>query len=297
MACGLEQCGACKIILDGDAVPSCRIPVRSVQGRQITTIEGISSEGRLHPLQQAFLEEQALQCGFCSTGILISAKALLDRNPNPSEGEIKAALGKNLCRCGVNHRVIRAIKRAAGQSVGSSIYQVDRGDELEAVPPTTDIVLTGSLLQATDLDSWVRMDPENTITIFTGKVDYGQGIKTSFAQIAADELDVSMDRIKVTMADTALTPNEGMTASSMSMQMSGNSIRYAAAEAKQHLLSIAYEELEAPLESLVVEDGTILDPISGRSTTYWDLMGGEKFGCQVTGKVHPKRSKDYSNIG
>jgi nicotinate dehydrogenase subunit B len=297
MACGLEQCGACMVIVDGEAIPSCRVPIRSLQGRQITTIEGIGSEGEMHPLQQAFLEEQALQCGFCTTGILISAKALLDRNPNPTEAEIKQALGKNLCRCGMNHRVIKAIQRAAGQVAGSPTYEVEKEEGAGLSPEKADVVLPGSLVQDPDLDAWIRIDPEDTVTIFTGKVDYGQGIRTSFAQIAADELDVCVDRVKVVMADTDRTPNEGMTAGSMSMQVSGNSIRYAAAEAKQHLLSVAYEALEAPLERLVVEDGTILDPVSGRRTTYWEVMGGQKFGRQVTGVVQPKKSKDYFHVG
>jgi nicotinate dehydrogenase subunit B len=297
MACGLEQCGACTVLLDGDAVPSCRLPVRSVQGREITTIEGIGTEGNLHPLQQAFLEEQSLQCGFCTSGIIVTAKALLDRNPNPSVGEIKAMLAKNLCRCGVNHRVIRAIQRAAGQPVGEALYQVEIGSPLEAVPLGSPGILPEPLQHTPDLDSWVRINPEGTITIFTGKVDYGQGIKTAFAQIGADELDVSLERIQVVMADTAQTPNEGMTVGSMSMQTSGNAIRYAAAEARNHLLSIAFEELEAPLERLVVEDGTISDPVSGRNTTYWELMGGKKFGCKVTGTVQPKGSKEYKIVG
>jgi nicotinate dehydrogenase subunit B len=295
MACGLEQCAACRILLDGDAVPSCRIPVRSVQGREITTIEGIGTAVHLHPLQKAFMEEQALQCGFCTTGMIIAAKALLDRNPRPSVGQIKAAMAKNLCRCSVNHRVIRAIQRASGQPV-ETLYQVETGSSLEP-SPSIPLSLPEPLQHTPELDSWIRINPEGTVTVFTGKVDYGQGIRTAFAQIGADELDVSLDRIDIVMADTAQTPNEWITAGSRSMETSGNAIRFAAAEARHHLLSIAYEELEAPNENLVVEDGTIADPTSGRSTTYWDLMGGKKFGCQVSGTILPKRSQDYKIIG
>jgi len=99
-ACGLEQCGACKVIIDGQAVPSCHITARSVQGKEITTLEGLGTRENLHPLQQAFIDEQAIQCGFCVPGMIISAKALLDRNPNPTDGEIKSAMSDNLCRCG-----------------------------------------------------------------------------------------------------------------------------------------------------------------------------------------------------
>ena len=121
-ACGLEQCGACKIILDGEAVPSCRMTVRSVQGREITTLEGLGTIDDLHPLQKAFVEEQAVQCGFCTSGMIISAKALLDRNPHPTDAEIRAEMAGNLCRCGVYDRVLRAVKRAAGLPVESPPY-------------------------------------------------------------------------------------------------------------------------------------------------------------------------------
>ena len=111
--CGLGQCGACMVIVDGKAMPSCDTPLAAVAGKSITTIEGLAEGGRLHPLQQAFIEEQAAQCGYCVTGIIMSAKALLDVNPHPTDEEIKAALAHNLCRCGTHQRILRAIRRAA----------------------------------------------------------------------------------------------------------------------------------------------------------------------------------------
>ena len=112
--CGLEQCGTCMVLLDGEPTYSCAREVGSVAGRHVTTIEGLGSAEHPHPLQQAFLEEQAGQCGYCLSGILISAKALLDRNPTPTRGEIVAALDKHLCRCGTHTRIIRAVQKAAG---------------------------------------------------------------------------------------------------------------------------------------------------------------------------------------
>ena len=112
--CGLEQCGACMVLVDGAPVQSCNSALDAVVGKEITTIEGLAGgDGTLHPLQQAFLDEQAGQCGYCLSGILISAKALLDRNPNPSRREIAAALDDNLCRCGSHVRILRAVERAA----------------------------------------------------------------------------------------------------------------------------------------------------------------------------------------
>lgn len=113
--CGLGQCGACMVIIDGKAVTSCDIPLSAVAGKAITTIEGIGGGERLHPLQQAFIEAQAAQCGYCVSGIIMTAKALLDATPRASDAEIKAALERNLCRCGTHQRILRAIQRAAGR--------------------------------------------------------------------------------------------------------------------------------------------------------------------------------------
>jgi nicotinate dehydrogenase subunit A len=111
--CGLEQCGCCMVLIDGEPVKSCGRALSTVAGRAVVTIEGLGSRDRPHPLQQAFLAEQAGQCGYCLPGILISAKALLDRNPTPSRAEIAAALDDNICRCGSHVRILRAVQRAA----------------------------------------------------------------------------------------------------------------------------------------------------------------------------------------
>jgi nicotinate dehydrogenase subunit A len=111
--CGEAQCGACNVLLDGNAVPSCDTPLWSVPGHEVTTIEGIGGESGLHPLQQAFIDEQAIQCGYCIDGIIISAVALLQRERDPSDTQIAAALDRNLCRCGTHVRILRAIRAAA----------------------------------------------------------------------------------------------------------------------------------------------------------------------------------------
>ncbi len=112
--CGLEQCGACMVLLEGKAVPSCRLPVTAVQGKAITTLEGlVQHNGDLHPVQHAFVEEQAAQCGYCTNGMVIAAVALLNENSAPDETAIRAALQRNLCRCCVQARVIRAVQLAA----------------------------------------------------------------------------------------------------------------------------------------------------------------------------------------
>ena len=111
--CGLAQCGACTVLLDGKAVRSCVTPVSAAVKARVTTIEGLGTAERLHPLQRAFIEEQACQCGYCGSGMVMSAKALLDRNPQPSERQIKQALNGHLCRCASHNRIVRAVQRAA----------------------------------------------------------------------------------------------------------------------------------------------------------------------------------------
>jgi nicotinate dehydrogenase subunit A len=113
--CGANECGACNVIVGGHAVAACDTPLWSVAGKEVTTIEGLGSAEQPHPLQRAFIAEQALQCGYCVSGILISAAALLMRNPKPSDADVRAALDRNLCRCGSHNRMVRAVLRAAAE--------------------------------------------------------------------------------------------------------------------------------------------------------------------------------------
>lgn len=111
--CGLGQCGACTVLVGGQAVRSCVLPVQAAVGQAVTTIEGLGSPERPHPLQATFIEEQAAQCGYCTPGIIMTAKAFLDQTPRPTEAQIKQALAGVLCRCGTHDRVIRVVMRAA----------------------------------------------------------------------------------------------------------------------------------------------------------------------------------------
>jgi nicotinate dehydrogenase subunit A len=113
--CGLGLCGACFVLIDGRARSSCDLPAAAAAGTEITTVEGLACEGKLHPVQQAFLDEQAAQCGYCTAGMVISAAALLAGNPAPDAGEVREALDGNLCRCGTQGRIVRAVLRAAGR--------------------------------------------------------------------------------------------------------------------------------------------------------------------------------------
>jgi nicotinate dehydrogenase subunit A len=115
--CGLAQCGACTVIINGNAIRSCVTLVSAAQNQPITTLEGLGSTKKMHKIQQAFVDEQAVQCGYCINGMIMTSKALLDKNPKPTDAQIKEALAGNLCRCGTHIRILRAVKRASGQQV------------------------------------------------------------------------------------------------------------------------------------------------------------------------------------
>ena len=115
--CGKSLCGACTVIVDGEAVRSCIYPVKDVAGKEVLTIEGLARDGRLHPLQEAFIKHDALQCGFCTPGMLLSAYSLLLKNPKPAPKDIVDALNWNLCRCGAHTRIVQAVQDAAGISM------------------------------------------------------------------------------------------------------------------------------------------------------------------------------------
>lgn len=118
--CGLAQCGACAVLMDGVSTRACVIPVQVVAGKHVTTLEGLGSARDPHPLQAAFIEEQALQCGFCASGIITTAAAFLETNPSPSDEEIKQALAGHLCRCGAQPRMVKAVASAAKKMSGES---------------------------------------------------------------------------------------------------------------------------------------------------------------------------------
>jgi nicotinate dehydrogenase subunit A len=113
--CGLGQCGACTVMAEGEAIYSCLTPVAAVQGRKVTTVEGLGTADNPGPLQRAFIAEQAAQCGYCIAGMIMRAQALLQRNPSPSDAEIRAGMEPNLCRCGTHMRILRAIRRASSE--------------------------------------------------------------------------------------------------------------------------------------------------------------------------------------
>ena len=175
--CGLEQCGSCMVLLDGEPIYACSREVGTVGGRSVTTIEGLGTVAQPHPLQQAFLDEQAGQCGYCLSGIVISAKALLDRNPSPTRADIVDGIGQEplSLRCAPANSACggEGRRHAAGRAGGMS----------DTLPL--------SIQNNRRMEKWLRFEPDRTVRLAVGKVELGQGNVTALAQIAADELDVA----------------------------------------------------------------------------------------------------------
>ena len=119
--CGKGECGSCTVLLNGRPIVSCLLPVENAEGKEITTVRGLAKEGKLHPLQRKFIEHEAIQCGYCTPGVLMSAKALLDSNPHPSESEIREAISGNLCRCTGYQQIVEAIADAAAEMASTPV--------------------------------------------------------------------------------------------------------------------------------------------------------------------------------
>ena len=286
--CGLEQCGCCMVLVDGRPEKSCGKALSTVAGREIMTIEGLGTPDRPHPLQQAFLDEQAGQCGYCLAGILISAKALLDHNPSPSRREIAEALDDNICRCGSHHRILRAVALAAER------MRAGRSLAMSAAAPTA---LPPLLAANPRLDQWVGFDQPGRVRVSTGRVEIGQGVLTAMRQIAAEELDVSLDRIMLQSGDTELTPNEGYTAGSQSIQFGGVAMRLACAEVRSLFLDHAAAAFGYPRAELSVQDGAIARRGEPTGHDYWSLAAAIDLGRHATGRAPTKQPRDYRVVG
>jgi nicotinate dehydrogenase subunit B len=302
--CGIGLCGACYVLIGVRARSSCDLPVSAVDG-PVVTVEGLSAGGRLHPVQQAFIDEQAAQCGYCSSGMVIAAVGLLRGRPAPTEQEAREALDGNLCRCGAHGRIVRAVLKAAGRTpngqaavplpagplpasqvpapVPSGGNPAGDGPVLAPSPgapgplsvgpavPSGVSPLPADLAAHPVLARWLDFSRDGEVTIRTGKVEYGQGIWTALAQVAAEELQVTLARVRVAPVSTSTSPDEGVTAGSLSVQDGGSALRQACAQARDLLLTAAATRLEVSPAALDVADGQIRTADGPTGLSYWTL--------------------------
>ena len=281
LGCTAEQCGACRILVDGDPIYSCTTAAGDIRGRRLETAAGIDS-----PVRRALIVANATQCGYCLPGIVVAAEALFRRNPQPSSEEIEAALDGQLCRCGAHPRVLRAL-RAMPETMPKPLRlksPVESGSEL---PPP--------LMAEPSLDRWIAIEP-GRIVAMTGKVELGQGILTALRLIVAEELDVDVQRVRLVSAETGVTPNEGITAGSMSLETSGAALRQAAAWARRLLLSAAGRELGVPVDAMTVADGEITAPGVNQPMDYWRAHAG-RFDFDIVEETPEKDPAHYRLVG
>ena len=239
--CGAGLCGACNVLIEGRVATSCNVAVGDVAGKAIVTVGGSWHARRAASAAEGIPRRTGRAMRLLHSRHSHFRRGLLRHTPKPTDAEVRAALDGNLCRCGSHNRIVRAVLAAAGEGAPD-----ERGGEIARQSATNPM-----------LSRWIRLRPEGVVEICPGKVEIGQGILTALAQLAADELDVGLERIRMVPANTWASPNEGMTSGSLSIQDSGMAVRQACAEARAILLSAAAERLGVPVETLSVEDGVI----------------------------------------
>ena len=305
--CGQGACGACTVLLDGVPVRSCMTSVGEVVGRSITTVEGLAEADRLHPVQRAFVECGAMQCGYCTPGMIVGAVALLANNPDPDEPLVRAAMDGHICRCCTYPRILRAVRRAA-----ELLRQGDDGPQAEErqgpphpldpqdVSPRPDgpwdllpperrdyfevlgeglvaVLPAGADRQAPgapDGGAWVHIGADGLVTAFTGKMDVGQGTDTALALLVAEELRVPVTGVRVVMGDTDVCPFDIGTFGSRSMPEAGELLRTTAAAARAVLIALAAARWGREPASLVAVDGHVRSRAGEQTIPYGDLVRG-----------------------
>ncbi len=314
LGCGEGACGACTVLVGSRAVQACQVEARTAAGQRITTVEGLAEDGVLHPVQQAWLETGAMQCGFCTSGWLTGTAALLARVPEPDDARIDAELAGHLCRCCAYPRIRRAVHRAAelmdhpelleaaptpgsagpaaGGQAGTAVADADsrparpwdlRRDEPASFGPA---MPEGLLAVVADTggepgfggpdDAWVHVGADGAITAFTGKVEAGQGTRTALALLVAEELAVPASAVRLEMADTDVSPFDLGTFGSRSMPHAAPPLRAAAAAAFRLLRQAAASQFGLPEGALSAGDGRFACPDGAPQASYGELVSGTR---------------------
>jgi nicotinate dehydrogenase subunit B len=300
LGCGEGACGACTVLIGSRPAQACQVDAASLAGQRITTVEGLAEDGFLHPVQQAWLEVGAMQCGYCTPGWLTGTAALLARTPHPDDARIDAELDGHVCRCCAYPRIRRAIHRAAelmedpellepvpaDAPAPASLAPGEPWDLARARPQSFARAMPEGLLTvvADDVersfngpdDAWVHVGADGSITAFTGKVEAGQGTRTALALLVAEELAVPLSRVRLAMADTDVSPFDLGTFGSRGMPHAAPPLRTAAAAAFRLLTKAAAKRFGLPPGDLTASDGMIAGPDGAPSASYGDLVAGQR---------------------
>jgi nicotinate dehydrogenase subunit B len=303
MGCGEGACGACTVLIGSRAAQACQVDAASVAGQRVITVEGLAEDGILHPVQQAWLETGAMQCGYCTPGWLTATAALLARIPHPSDERIDAELDGHACRCCAYPRIRQAVHRAAelmdqpellepvpalheqtGRAVRpdpSRPFDLSRTDpeSFAAVMPEgllTVVADDGDQGWGGPDDAWVHIGADGAITAFTGKVEAGQGTRTALSLLVGEELAVPASTVGLVMADTDVSPFDLGTFGSRSMPIAAPPLRAAAAGALRLLREAAAARFGLPEQALTAGNGLIAGPDGAPSASYGQLVSGQR---------------------
>ncbi len=307
LGCGEGACGACTVLVGRRAVTSCTTPAAEVAGQRVTTVEGLAQDGILHPVQQAWLEAGAMQCGYCTPGWLTAAASLLARVPHPDDARIAAELAGNACRCCTYPRIRRAVRRAAElmehpedllpvpqpvqhppPAAGAAGLPWDRAAKdadsffgllpdglMAAVCPDT-AAGQGEAAPGAPDDAWVHVGADGTVTAFTGKVEAGQGTRTALTLLVAEELAVPVGSVQLVMGNTDVSPYDMGTFGSRSMPFAAPPLRAAAAAAFRLLRDAAARRLDMSAADLTAAGGIVAGPDGAPSISYGELLAGQR---------------------
>jgi len=307
LGCGEGACGACTVLIGRRAVTSCITPAAEAAGQRVTTVEGLAEDGVLHPVQQAWLETGAMQCGYCTPGWLTATAALLNRVTRPDDARIAAELAGNVCRCCTYPRIRRAVRRAAElmeqPELLEPVPQAAPGDPgpagrpgalpwdqardaasfFEQLPDGLVTVVAEDAAAAAGPgqgrwggpdDAWVHVGADGSVTAFTGKVEAGQGTRTALGMLVAEELAVPPGSVRVVMGNTGVSPFDLGTFGSRSMPYAAPPLRAAAAAARELLREVAAERFGLPAADLTVAGGVVAGPDGAPSVGYPELLTG-----------------------
>lgn len=279
--CSVGECGACTVLVDGAGTRSCLTPLEAVAGAEVVTPEGLGTPDRPHPVQQAFLDEQAAQCGYCINGIIMTVAGIAAGAAEDRLAALDEALTEHICRCGTHVRILRAARRALGADVAALDDAVmhEAGPCVEACDQAS---LPDVLRASPDIEDWLRVLDDGTVEANTGKVELGQGIRTAMAQIVAAQLEMDPRDVVVRDAAAPLSPDEHYTSGSMSVESGGTALAAAATAARRVLVARAAQRMGCDTEDLKVADGAVVGS-DGTRLTFSDLVAD----APVTGPIEP----------
>jgi nicotinate dehydrogenase subunit B len=301
--CGEGACGACTVLIGSRPVQACQVDAASAAGQRIITVEGLAEDGVLHPVQQAWLETGAMQCGYCTPGWLTEAAALLTRIPHPDDARIDAELAGHVCRCCAYPRIRQAVHRAAelmdqpellepapsadGPAKHTQLSEPHRPLDLSRTDPGSFAAAMpdGLLTVVADTadhgwdgpdDAWVHIGADGAVTAFSGKVEAGQGTRTALALLVGEELAVPASTVALVLADTDVSPFDLGTFGSRSMPHAAPPLRAAAAAAFRLLRQTAATRFGLPEDALTAGDGLIAGPDGAPAASYGELVAGQR---------------------